>query len=516
MHYKMAKKTFSGSNYKKLAILVLIIGILMRFALASISHVSGDACWHLSIARFVGENYQIPLFEDLGRDSVFSRPPLFHIMAAVLYNIFGIFGIAAAGFGLKMLSPLSGSLTLILFYLLIRKFFDEKLVFIAVSVLAFFPLHIYYSTISYVESTVGLFALISIFFMVEKRIALSAIFAGMTALLKFEGIFIFPVILSILFYNSRKNLKGFVKNGILFGMIALIIFIPYLIRNLIYLGNPFWPHLSKFVPGYPVVDSAYLDSSISNLLDMNNLAIPYFELFGVPNGNYKLFSFFNVPFMGILILIWLIATLIYFSFFVYGIIKSNKKSAPVALALIWIAAYAVLVLFTTIFQNLPQARFFVPAMPAFALIWAIGINKSFRIKKLKKIIIPAIILILVGFVSVEFAKTSYAANAWDRYEDDFQWIKANTGKYSTIFYTGQCLSYNTGRFTTNAYIPLTQEFTVPEKIAELEEAYIWVNQDFMLEGQSILPKDIEKFVKNNYGLVYENRKTGTRLYKVKG
>ncbi|MBI2207993.1 hypothetical protein HYU50_00700, partial [Candidatus Woesearchaeota archaeon] len=94
------KKPFN-LNYKKITILVLVIGILLRFLLASMSHVSGDACWHLSIARFVGENYQIPLFEDLGRDSVFSRPPLFHIIAAVFYNIFGVFGAAAAGFGLK-------------------------------------------------------------------------------------------------------------------------------------------------------------------------------------------------------------------------------------------------------------------------------------------------------------------------------------------------------------------------------------------------------------------------------
>ena len=503
-------------NYKKITVLVLIIGILLRFILASMSHVSGDACWHLSIARFIGENYQIPLFEDLGRDSVFSRPPLFHIMAAVFYNIFGIFGMAATGFGLKMLSPLSGSLTLILFYLLIRKFFNEKLVFIAVSVLAFFPLHIYYSTISYVESTVGLFALISVFFMIKKRLILSAIFAGLTALLKFEGIFMFPVILSILFYNSRKNLKGFIKKGILFGIIAPLIFVPYLVRNFIYLGNPFWPHLSKFIPGYPVVDSAYFDSNISNLFDINNLAIPYFELFGIPNGNYKLFSFFNAPFISIFISIWLIATLVYFSFFIYGIIKSNKKSAPVALALIWIVAYAVLVLMTTIFQNLPQARFLVPAMPAFALIWAIGINELLKIKKLKNILAFIIMIILIGFVSVEFAKTTYAASAWDRYKDDFEWIKANTGKYSTIFYTGQCLTYNAERFTINAYVPITKEFNVPKKLSEIKEAYIWVNQDFNLEGQSILPKEIEKFVENNYKIVYENRKTGTRLYNIKG
>ena len=146
-------------NYKKLVILVIILGTLLRFFLTFINHVSGDACWHLSVAKFVGENYEIPLFENLGRDSVFSRPPLFHIIAATFYNIFGIFGESAADLGLKMVSPFSGSLTLILFYFLTRKFFDEKISFIAVLVLAFLPLHIYYSTLSYVESTVGLYSL---------------------------------------------------------------------------------------------------------------------------------------------------------------------------------------------------------------------------------------------------------------------------------------------------------------------------------------------------------------------
>ena len=511
----MKNKRVSKLNYKKITIIVIIVGIIIRFLLASMYHVSGDACWHLSVARFIGENHQIPLFENLGRDSVFSRPPLFHVIGAVFYNIFGIFGAAAADFGLKMLSPLSGSLTLILFYLLLKRFFSEKIVFIASSVLAFFPLHIYYSTISYVESTVGLFALISVFFMVEKRVILSALFAGMTALLKFEGIFMFPVILSILLYNERKNLKAFVKKGSIFIITSLIVFFPYLVRNFIYLGNPFWPHLSKFIPGYPVVDKAYLNSSILNLFDWSNLAIPYFELFGVPNGNYNLFSFFNVPFISAFISIWLIATLVYFSFFIYGIIKSDKKKAPVILAFVWIIAYAILVLMTTIFQNLPQARFLVPAMPAFALIWAIGIDESLKIKKLKKIIIPAIILILSGFVLAEFAKTAYAANSWDKYKDDFQWIKEHTEKDSTIFYTGQCLSYNTARFTANTYVPLTKEYAIPNKLPELRHAYVWVNQGFGLEGQSVLPEDIEKVIASSYNLAYENKKTGTRIYRVK-
>ena len=111
---KILSKLKELGKYEKFALLVIILAIVLRFSLASIHHVSGDACWILSVSRFVGENYSIPLFENLGRDSVFSRPPLFHIIAGAFYNIFGIFGLAA--FGLKMVSPLSGSITLILFY----------------------------------------------------------------------------------------------------------------------------------------------------------------------------------------------------------------------------------------------------------------------------------------------------------------------------------------------------------------------------------------------------------------
>ena len=118
-------------------------------------------------------------------------------------------------------------------------------------------------------------------------------------------------------------------------------------------------------------------------------------------------------------------------------------------------------------------------------------------------------------VFVEFAKTISAANSWNTYQDDFDWIKSNTGKDSTVFYTGQCLAYNIARFTANTYVPITKEYTIPEKLPELGETYVWVNQNFNLESQSILPEDIVNVIKNDYQIIYYNERTGTRLYKVK-
>ena len=93
-------------KYEKIAIWVLIIAIVLRFSLASIYHVSGDACWQLSNAKFIAENQKIPLFEQFGRDEPFWPPPLFHIISAFVYAMFLNFGKGVADFAIKMISPI--------------------------------------------------------------------------------------------------------------------------------------------------------------------------------------------------------------------------------------------------------------------------------------------------------------------------------------------------------------------------------------------------------------------------
>ena len=73
-------------KYTKYAYLVIIIGTLIRFILTSLSYPSGDACWHLSISRFIAINQTIPLFEHLGRE-VFWVFPFLDASVAATFEI---------------------------------------------------------------------------------------------------------------------------------------------------------------------------------------------------------------------------------------------------------------------------------------------------------------------------------------------------------------------------------------------------------------------------------------------
>ena len=112
------KKFKNLDKYTKLAIIVIIIAVLIRFSLVSVYHVSGDACWQISNAKFIAENNKIPLFEQFGRDEPFWAPPLFHIISASVYMIFMNISKNAADFVIKLISPILGSLTLIFFFLM--------------------------------------------------------------------------------------------------------------------------------------------------------------------------------------------------------------------------------------------------------------------------------------------------------------------------------------------------------------------------------------------------------------
>ena len=191
-------------KYTKLAIIVIIIGILIRFSLASMHHISGDACWQVSNSVYMAENNKFPLFEQFGRDEPFWAPPLFHTLTASVYKIFSAFNRDIAGFAIKMITPLLSSLTLIIFFLISKILFDKKIAFYALLFFTFIPLNIDYSVFGYVDGTITFLAVLSVYFALKNKIMLSAIAAGLTILTKYNGIFILPVLLLIVY----KNFKG--------------------------------------------------------------------------------------------------------------------------------------------------------------------------------------------------------------------------------------------------------------------------------------------------------------------
>ena len=151
-------------NYKKLTVLVIVIAILLRLMLTFIHTISGDACWHFSASKFIAENLRIPFYDNIGRSKFepFWPSPLFHIVAAFFYSVIG-------ELGLKLTPFIFGSLSLIISYLIFRKFLNEKQTFYAALFMSFLPIGIDFSVVGYPESAVEFFVILSIYFAVNSR-----------------------------------------------------------------------------------------------------------------------------------------------------------------------------------------------------------------------------------------------------------------------------------------------------------------------------------------------------------
>ena len=485
-------------TYRKLSIAVIIAAIVLRIVLASVHTISGDACWHFSAAKFIANEKQFPLFEKIGRDEPFWPSPLFHVVSAFFYTFLG-------GFGLKLTPFLFSNLSLIIAYLIFKKFLNEKQTFYATLFMSFLPIGIDYSVLGYPESTIVFFIILSVYFAVNSRFLLSGIAAGFAILSKFTGPF---VILTLLFlaYKGSKNKKEMIKNFIFVTAVPLIISLPWLIRNWALLGNPVWPFLNFIFNGLQA--ESYSGLSLANLAQPSTYAIAYLGFFGVPDGHYRAFFFFDIPYIWLLISIFAIATLI----FILPLFFGFKKDKKINFVYIFIASFAVVMLLFELNVRPAVSRIMLPAIFALAFIYGVGMQRiTEKCALFGKILLALIIIIIGGFSLAEIIKFKAASDSWKIYNDDFEWVKSNTEKGDLFLFGGQCISYRTERPTL---FPSSRYFDIESKYD-----YVWLNQGFKLEPQSVLSEEnynklTGKIKEQKLKLVYENKKTGTKVYKV--
>lgn len=501
----MLNKFKNLDKYAKLSIIIILIGVILRFYLASMHHVAGDACWQLSNSRFIAENLKLPLFEHFGRDEPFWAPPFFHIVSAAVYFVFSKFEANSAEFAMKLISPLLGSLTLILLFLISRKLFNVKTAFFSVIFLAFVPLHIDYSTFSYIDGMLAFLAVLSVYFALENKTACSAAALGLAILTKYNGIFILPALLYIIYKDNPDKKNQMLKKFLILFIISAAIGSIWFIRNWIYLGNPVWPFMNSIFHGYKVESFAKSAVGSVNLLNIFNFKAAqsvYLGIFGVPDGNIKTLNFYNIPYLSILFTAWLIATIIFMVPLFLGL--APKKLKHRSLLLIWIGSYIVLGLLYVINASWAITRFLLPAFPALAMIWGHGFDKI-KPANIKKILILVIVMIIAGFIFTSLIKISLAAKSWNSYNDDFEWVNSNTAK-NVIFLTGsQCISYDIGRQT------------ISPSLSNLYAAdYAFVNQDFRLDRLALFDGAVLSAIKGNGRIVYSSEKTKTAIYKLQG
>ena len=498
----LIKKFKKADKYTRYSIYTIILFSFVVLTLASIYHVSGDGCWYIPVGKFIATHEKFPLFEPLGRDEPFWSPPLYHSFIAAVYYSFNSFNHNIANFAIKFVSPIFGILALIFSFLVIKKLMNPKIAFYSTIFLAFVPIFIDYSVISYVESMLVFFVVLSVYFLINNKIFWSGIAAGLSILTKYNGAFIIPVLIYIL-YKKSDNKKLFCRNSLIIIALSFLVASPWLIRNWILLGNPVWPFLNFIFNGYQL--KSYSSLNFANVINPMLVVTTYLGIFGVPDGNFTLLSFVNAPHLKFLLAVWLAGTLIFIIplfALLYRKIKDAKTEKKIFI--VWILVHITLFVLYVMNVGLFVSRIILPAFPAVALFWAMGFDKLLN-TKFKKIIILLTFLVVCGFVFTAFAKTYIASNAWGRYQKDFEWVKSNTGADAIFIAHGQCVPYNIER--TSIYLG-------KDNIKNAN--YIWVNQNFNLDRRSIFDGKTLKFIQSqNYAVVYSNKTTGTIIYKIK-
>lgn len=505
---EFAKNFKKQDAISKLTILIIIFAILLRFIISAYTIEGGDPCYHSSAARFIGRNFRFPLFEHLGRE-IFAHEPLFHIIGGFFYAVFNIFG--KGDLGIHMVSPVFGSASIIITFLIARKLFDKHIALFAVIFTSFLPLHIYHSTTAHIDIVGAFFALLSAYFLMNGKFYFSSISFGISLLGRINSLFIAPLLAYLLFkkYRNKKLLVKFFA----FFAIGLLVASPWYIRNYALLHNPVWPFLNSFFHGQYQSSHDFKPNKIAYMLNVEDAYVEvHLALFGIPDGKYENLFLFKNPLFSFGIMVWLIFTLASLLPFLLIFKKKYFKDKKFQLLLWGAVPYIFFLYFYQFNYGNTSTRYILTAIPFLGIMWAHGIKRLMQYSAmLKKITALFLILFVLGFSASEAVKTGVITYEWKRLDKDFEWVQKNTKEDALFLVPGQCLGYRIDRHSfpskgTNYGLKPSLE----PGIGQID--YIF-DISSIVQGQ--IKKDALSYYIPYFQKVYENNKTNVKIYRRK-
>lgn len=308
----------------------------------------------------------------------------------------------------RILSIIIATISIILVYLLGRKFFEEKYAIVAASLFAFEPHLNYNAGFGLSEPIYNLVILASFYFILNnntKYIIPSLALSAIAWWIRINGFHLFVIISLIYFIIERKNSNLF-KNYGLGIVVFLIIISPMLIQRYNQFGDPFyfWFNERIFTGSYEALVSSNIENqSIFNYVEKHGFIsfIQNFVFTGILNLGTQL-SALLFPYLFILLPFGIL-----FSFRAFDqnikFIKSNWTFILISLGFMVIT-----------FSIIPERRFLLFLFPFFIIFATIPIQRiieyglsTFQFSNFQKNIFLIITVSVILFLSVLFTVFQY-------------------------------------------------------------------------------------------------------------
>lgn len=271
-----------------------------------------------------------------------------------------------------------------------RKFFSWRVGIISAVIFLSSPVVLFFSPYSTIDNGLTFLAFLALYGFIEwfvyskeEMLILSAIASGLTAGIKYNGLVYLAILLIslgwiLIFIKKERWIKS-IKKIVIYGGVSLLILLPWLIKNLLYRGNPVYPFLSNLFSGYPLLQP------LSSIFRMETFNIVQYVLFPwyVTIGKFSRWSEFTGPFYLAFVPLLIFVT------------KSNK-------VIKYLLIYSLLaVSFFYFFARV--SRYILPSLAALAVAVAYVVEKAteidFRFKKIMPILIIFPLLINLGLIA---------------------------------------------------------------------------------------------------------------------
>ncbi|NOZ23695.1 MAG: hypothetical protein GXP25_21680 [Planctomycetes bacterium] len=338
-----------------------------------------------------------------------------------------------------------GLLTATLIALCARRWFGLRDSLVPAAIFYCMPITAVSSTSAMVEMAAVFYSLLGVFFAIEflqggdrKRLVTAGICVGLTAAIKLLGFLTCAGLLVVVFVGSMTMLKRgkrAIVDAAIPAAVALAVVSPWLLRNLVWCGNPFFPEL------YGLFGASHWN-------DYSHSVVA--EIHRGYAGRYA-----GRPFFGLFTALWRLTNFtepgrsvsssvgpLYVALLPFCV-WAAVRSCVARMLFVFAVLYYIMWYYTAPYVDLHHL---MPALPALALIGAAGLSASSLCRGRLKIVPTGFVVVallysyaVTAIYAAQFAPYVFGRTGRDDllrrttwYYDDIVWMNRNLGKEDKV------------------------------------------------------------------------------------